>query len=44
VRLAKRIGIKKAKTAVSPASSLSFYIASGSTVPSSNGQGENMIH
>jgi hypothetical protein len=40
VRLAKRVGIKKAKTAValSPASSLSFCIASGSTVPSSMGR------
>ena len=36
VRLAKRVGIKRPRP-LSPASSLSFCIASGSTVPSSNG-------
>jgi len=36
VRLAKRVGIKKLRP-LSPASSLLFCIASGSTVPSSNG-------
>jgi transposase len=42
VRLAKRVGIKKAKTGV--ARKLSFCIASESTVPSSNGQADSMIH